>query len=346
VITTMLAVRGRRLARHAAAWGCAALAAAASLAAATVLGPVPAQARASGTTPPGREWAAFAYYPPKHELVLFGGRRPGTVFGDTWTRTGSTWTQQHPAVSPSARTGAAMAYDPASQQLLLFGGGATTGTGFSNQTWTWNGTTWTRLHPATSPPAREDNSMVYDAATGTVLIFAGWHGAYWDDTWSWNGTTWTQLHPATSPSGRDSYAFVYDPATKAVILYGGFRGTGYTPGDTWSWNGTNWTQLSPASSPGTDVFAWQAAYDPASGQVLLFGGDLGGGTFGNATWTWTGTNWRRLSPAASPPVRAYGTMTYDGADQHVVLFAGSESGLTVFPTTIWNWNGSTWGRGS
>ncbi len=215
----------------------------------------------AAATPRGRQWAAFGYYPPKNELVLFGGRRPGTIFGDTWTRTGSTWTQAHPATSPSARTGAAMIYDPASSQLLLFGGGATTGTGFSNQTWTWNGTTWTLLHPSTSPPAREDTELVYDAATKTVLLFAGWHGAYWDDTWSWNGTTWTQLSPATSPSGRDSDALVYDAAAKQVILFGGFRGTGYTPGDTWSWNGTTWTQLSPPASPGVDVFAWQATYD-------------------------------------------------------------------------------------
>ena len=278
---------------------------------AMALGPVPAAAgahpaagahtaawaHAAASPPPGREWAAFAYYPPRHELVLFGGRHPGMVFGDTWTRTGATWTQQHPATAPSARTGAAMVYDPASRQLLLFGGGATTGTGFSNQTWTWNGSTWTLLHPATSPPAREDTGMVYDAATKTVLLFAGWHGAYWDDTWSWNGTTWTPL--------------------------------------------------SPAASPGVDVFAWQAAYDPASHQVVAFGGDGGGGKpFLSGTWTWTGSNWSRLSPAASPPGRAYGTLTYDSADQRVVLFAGSEQALTVFPSTIWSWSGSTWAQGT
>src|SRR6516165_4543425 len=175
MITTKLAT----LHRPAAAGACAALAAAA------LLGAVPAQARAAATagaaraattTPQGRVWAAFAYYPPKQQLVLFGGRRPGSIFGDTWNRTGSTWAEAHPATSPSARTGAAMVYDPASQQLLLFGGGATTGTGFSNQTWTWTGSTWTQLHPSTSPPAREDTDLVYDGATKTVLLFAGWHG--------------------------------------------------------------------------------------------------------------------------------------------------------------------------
>ena len=110
MITGKLAAHGRK------AWAVAAAGAALAMA----LGPVPAAAgahpaagahtaawaHAAASPPPGREWAAFAYYPPQHELVLFGGRHPGMVFGDTWTRTGATWTQQHPATAPSARTGA------------------------------------------------------------------------------------------------------------------------------------------------------------------------------------------------------------------------------------------------
>jgi Kelch motif len=352
MITTVLTVRGNTLFRHTAACACAALAvtavAAAAPAQAAARGPGrghAAPARAAAATPRGREWAAFAYYPPKNELVLFGGRRPGTIFRDTWTRTGTTWTLHNPTRSPSARTGASMVFDPASHQLLLFGGSATTGTGFSNQTWTWNGSNWTQLHPATSPPGREDQQMAYDAATRTVILFAGFHGTgYWDDTWSWNGTTWTKLNPATAPSGRDSAAFVYDPATSQMILFGGFRGTGFAPGDTWAWNGTTWTPLSPAHSPGIDVFARQAAYDTASNQLLLFGGDAGHSTFLNTIWTWTGTDWTQLSPAVSPPPRAYGAMTFDSATGQVVLFSGSENALTSFPTTTWAWNGSTWSQ--
>jgi hypothetical protein len=187
--------------------------------------------------------------------------------------------------------------------------------------------------------------MAYDAATKTVILFAGFHGTgYWDDTWSWNGTAWTQLSPATSPSGRDSAAFVYDPATSQMILFGGFRGSGFAPGDTWTWNGTTWTQLSPAHSPGIDVFARQAAYDTASNQLLFFGGDAGHNTFLNTIWTWTGTDWTQLSPATSPPPRAYGAMTFDSATGQVVLFSGSENALTSFPTTTWAWNGSNWSQ--
>jgi len=325
-----------------AACGCAALALT------MVPGPAPAQARATATSPAGRQWASFAYYPPQQQLVLFGGNKGSTIYSDTWTRKGSTWTKHSPASAPSARTGAGLVYDPATQQLLLFGGGATPAGPFNGDTWTWNGTTWTQLHPANSPPGREFGDLVYDAATKTVVLFAGWHGSYLDDTWSWDGTNWTQLNPANSPGGRDSDAFVYDAATGTAILFGGFRGTGYSPGDTWSWNGTNWTQLSPPTSPGVDVFAWQGAYDTASGQLLLFGGDRGKTKPAlNGTWEWTGTTWKQLSPATSPPGRSYGTMTYNAADQRVVLTAGKMTGTTTtYPTTTWSWNGSTWSLGS
>lgn len=342
MLTMVPARRSRTVFYHFAAWGCAALCVA------MVLGPAPAQARTTATAPPGRAWASFAYYPPLHQLVLFGGNKGRTVYGDTWTRSGSTWTQRHPATSPSPRTGASMVYDAATQQLLLFGGGTTVAGPFNSDTWTWNGTTWTQLHPATTPPGRQFGDPVYDAATQSVILFAGWHGSYLDDTWSWDGTNWTLLHPATSPSGRDSDAFVYDAATGTAILFGGFRGSGYSPGDTWSWNGTTWIQLSPPASPGVDVFAWQGAYDAATGQLLLFGGDMGKSKPAlDGTWDWTGTTWTQLSPATSPPGRSYGTMTYNGADQRVVLTAGKMTGTTAtYPTTTWSWNGSTWSLGS
>ena len=103
MITTMLAAGGKR-ARAAAG------AAAAALAMAAVLGPVPAAAHtapgvhaapaaqaapAAAATPPGREWAAFTYYPPQHQLVLFAGsERALQVFPSTiWSWNGSTWSR-------------------------------------------------------------------------------------------------------------------------------------------------------------------------------------------------------------------------------------------------------------
>jgi hypothetical protein len=308
-----------------------------------------AASRTATTGPPGRQWASLAYDPQHHELVLFGGNDSSTVFGDTWTRQRGLWKQRHPARSPSARTGAAMVYDAATGQLLLFGGSARPGTqgGFDGQTWTWTGHTWRRLHPATSPPARHNADMVYDAASQDVILFGGYDGHYLGDTWAWNGTTWTQLSPATSPSPRDSESLVYDPASQTAIMYGGFNSVASRLSDTWSWNGTTWTQLNPATTPGVITFAWQAGYDASSQQVLLFGGDPGNGQPPhNGTWAWTGTTWTQLTPATAPRGRTYGSLAYDEASQQLVLFGGSANGReTVYPHTVWTWDGSTWHRG-
>jgi hypothetical protein len=93
----------------------------------------------------------------------------------TTSPAGPAWTKLDPAASPPARGDASMAYDPATRTMLLFSGFSDQigSAGYLDDTWSWNGTTWTQLFPAASPPARTGAPMAYDAATGTVLLFGG-----------------------------------------------------------------------------------------------------------------------------------------------------------------------------
>jgi hypothetical protein len=78
-----------------------------------------------------------------------------------------------------------MAYDAATGTVVLFGGSRASGS-FSD-TWTWDGSTWTKHTPAPKPPARYKASMAYDAATSTVVLFAGASlpSTRFHDTWTW-----------------------------------------------------------------------------------------------------------------------------------------------------------------
>ncbi len=164
------------------------------------------------------------------------------------------WTKLSPATSPTARFGASMAYDPATGNMLLFGGDVGGANPYLADTWSWNGTTWTKLSPATSPTARYGASMAYDPATGNMVLFGGaGKDGYLADTWTWNGTTWTKLSPATSPTARYEASMAYDPATGKMVLFGGFFGSKTFFGETWTWNGTNWEKLAPAVPTGHDT---------------------------------------------------------------------------------------------
>ena len=77
-----------------------------------------------------------------------------------------------------------MAYDAATGTVVLFGGDVGVHH-FLGDTWTWDGSTWTKQAPKTSPPARHSASMAYDAATGTVVLFGGQGGVFLGDTWTW-----------------------------------------------------------------------------------------------------------------------------------------------------------------
>jgi hypothetical protein len=229
-----------------------------------------------------------------------------------------------------------MAYDPATGNIVLFGGSAN-GSGL-NETWTFNGTTWTHLSPATSPPARSYASMAYDPATGTMVLFGG-SGASSDlnDTWTFNGTTWTHLSPATSPRARDGASMAYDPATGNIVLFGGEENS-VNLGDTWSFNGTTWAHLSPATSPPARWYA-SMSYDAATQDLVLFGGS-GDTSDLSDTWTFNGTTWTELSPVSSPTARDSAFMDYDPVTGNMVLFGGSGAGSDLSDT--WTFNGTTW----
>jgi hypothetical protein len=112
-----------------------------------------------GLSPTGRDFYAAAIDGARGKYVLFGGRAAtANELGDTWEfdlATG-TWAQMSPAVAPSARRWSAMVYDPLSARCVLFGGNTNNGgsTAYANDTWAWDGTSWTPLATPTAPSAR------------------------------------------------------------------------------------------------------------------------------------------------------------------------------------------------
>ena len=88
----------------------------------------------------------------------------------------------------------------------------------------------------------------------------------------------------------------------------------------------DWIELSPTNSPPARSYL-AMTYDPASGKVIMFGGDRGT-TYLNDTWSFDGTTWTQIATQSAPPARAAAQMTYDSVTQKVVLFGGFNGTIT------------------
>lgn len=162
------------------------------------------------------------------------------------------------AGSPAARAGAAMAYDDATHTVVLFGGEGSSGD--LSDTWTWDGSAWTQLHPTTAPTPRRDAAMAYDPVSHDLLLYgghsgdAGWSGyapqggepnGILSDTWAWDGTGWARIASKGPVLTLSRPLMATDPVTAHVVLV---SDAAEIPNaaeprlwpNTWVWGGSGW----------------------------------------------------------------------------------------------------------
>jgi len=145
---------------------------------------------------------------------------------------------------------------------------------------------------------------------------------------SGDGTTflspnWVESSSTGGPAAGYGHEMAYDPVREQIVMFGGAETyTGARLDETWTWSNGVWTQLSPAHAPSpraTPMMAW----DPVRQAIVLFGGNIPGGTFYNDTWTWDGTDWTKLTMSGSvPSTRSWGAFAYDPVRDGLVLFGG------------------------
>lgn len=294
--------------------------------------------------PPARRDAQLAYDPADGYVVLFGGAGDYSLFSDTWVYSGGHWRELFPAVAPESIGGGGFVYDPTDHYMLLFGG-QLGGDLVCNQTWTFVHGNWTELFPTLAPPARQFGGLTYDAQDGYVLLFGGNDNGYrwFADTWTFSAGVWTNRTGTTgaAPSARiPSYA--YDATDHYVVLFGGTDAGNSYLSDTWTYSNGTWSQIYPAASP---PGRWTApmAYDPADGYVVLFGSiGLSNTGYLNDTWTFAHGSWTNVTKTVGPLPRWVSSMTYDGADQAVMLFGGYYQPNNLGDT--WFFSGGNWSQ--
>lgn len=220
--------------------------------------------------PPARHGAAMAYDAKRDQLVLFGGEL-GALYADTWIRSetamGPVWALRGDG-QPGARVFAAMAYDRIRDRVVLFGGRTVLGSPATalDDTWLWDGTTWTKATPTGAlPPARSSHRLVYDPVAGRVVMFGGLGTAQvLSDAWEWDGTQWIERTSITLPPPREGHGLAWHPMRRAFVIFAG-AGNSVTnvTNDTWEWSDGDW---SPVATP----------FQPAQRAELVLSMDLEG----------------------------------------------------------------------
>jgi cysteine-rich repeat protein len=198
----------------------------------------------------------------KTELVLAGGRVPGTsIANDTWSWDGS-WSLRQSG-GPLPRTSSALAAD--SSGLVLFGGNPALA-----DTWAWRGGAWSLLATAESPTGRRDHAMAYDPIRQRTVLHGGIEGnttVGLDDTWEWDGATWSRIAALGAPPRLSYHGMVFDPLRQRIVTIGedNAAGTGLA-----EWDGATWSPVSVAT-PGPAMTTFTAFYDAVGKGIVVIG---------------------------------------------------------------------------
>jgi hypothetical protein len=246
---------------------------------------------------------------------------------------------------PPARYEAMVAYNPQSGKALLFGGTVEQGKNNwteVNDTWEWDGTDWTELTPAQSPPARTRGVMAYDPKRNIIILFGGWDNLKksLSDTWAWDGKNWQKIGTCETcypPPARGCQNMFYDTVREEIVMYGGCNENQVYFNDTWSWNGEEWVSIDIHDSP--TASGAPIVYDPRNQWAVGF---LAWQPTG--TWVWDKNGWTKPLLQVEPPLRGNAMMANDPETGDSLMFGGTkpENNSTTFFSDTWAINGTTW----
>jgi hypothetical protein len=328
-------------------------------------------------SPDGRKSHAMAYDEAREELILLGGT--GTYDNyTTWAFSANSWENRGPAeeatepVSPAQLKWHAGAYDPQRQRTVLFGGTQDL-TDEQDDTWEFDGTTWSLIVPDDdegdgNPEEMYGHTMTWQSSWsgGEVALWGGKvSGGYNDFMWFWDGERWdkiTNIYDGTdgNPDGVRYGAMSYDIGRSRIVLFGGHRyaSGNYYLDETWEFYRTYikyqgwkhvWVERTPSDPEGDgnpgQRYHHAIAYDDSRDVTVMYGGEKY--SHYDDTWEWNGSSWDRIVPTdpeddGNPGDRGGHTMAYANVRGRVVLCHGGDDSDTY--GDCWDWDGTSWAQ--
>lgn len=314
---------------------------------------------------------------PSQRVFLFGGRSAGgSLLNDLWTQDSSTgfWTQLSPVADlvdlgmPPPMERAKLVEDTARDTLVLYGGESSSGgvTTIWDLRRDWRPLTGSafQMNGTDLTATVNDGNFAVELQAGDIVDVNGTIGTVASvvtpnlatimiavaDTgvqatanklvWEWDPWIRPSADFLAPPSARTGTAVAYDEANSKVVVFGGLIGSGVTA-QTWFWDGTQWSTLPFTSLPRPQARIGAAmAFDPATGQVLLFGGQGANGYLSD-TWTWDGTDWTPMADLGSTPPPMRDAVLFRAGPNGLILVGGTMSGGKPV-SGEWFWDGAAW----
>lgn len=262
--------------------------------------------------------------------VMFGGGFASLpLYAETWEYANAQWQLRQLDTSPPATIGATMVYDAARGVMVLFGGVKLlvggVNSAISNDTWEYDGASWTQRGFAVAPPARSAAAATYDTRTSTMIV-AGGLGLVSPrrDTWLYDGVAWTQQ--GDLPIAVSEHLMVYDPGLNRTVLFGGKTGPASADinPQTFAFDGVTWQSIA-AALPFRAV-GLAATYDPTTGHVVA--------QSQLETWYLDGASWRRRTTLSSVASIQSPSLLYDTVHR-ALLMIGVGPGPFRAETRVW-----------
>ena len=248
-----------------------------------------------------------------------------------WTDTSATFVNANGPLP--GRTDMVLCYD--GTDVMMYGGrGSSSTAGVLEDTFLWNGTSWTVANPANVPFGRYKAQAAYLPGTGTVMFGGENVNGMQLQTWIWVNSTknWTLVPEANgaSPAARTGHCMASNGSV--VVLFGG-RTPKSQLNDTWTFNGSAWTQIHPANTPSIRSEA-SMCYDSVNNVFVLFGGQ-NEYNFTNDTYVLNSgaTQWTHVPVAngSGPSGLINAQMAWDSTTSRSILFGGI-SATTNYPS--------------
>jgi len=244
---------------------------------------------------PGARFGHAAAYDARSKHVLIFAGQASEFFNDVWAFDAAqeTWQKMETkGTPPAARYGTSAVVDVKVNQLIVTHGFASTR---FDDTFALDLSTltWSQIQGVDGRPLKRClHESVYDAKSDRMILFGGCSSGFGPcpqgDLWSLdvNGKDWNEISPkGIKPSPRSNPALVGDDAGR-LILFGGLTSDGPSA-DVWSLDVASgeWTDLAPGNNP-MPRSSHDAVWNPAAGQLIVFGGKGSGGAL-NDMWTFS-----------------------------------------------------------